>query len=184
MLLIAKTCLQWIVSAEKGLYDNALIEFCPLFYCWRVIECWFLLTMACFSWEGKSFQEPGKNPYNTTSENPSEKLSVNPNENPSVKESKNTSKNLQRTQTIASVTTKNPTTTTENPTTCSMQCHQLQVQKLKMPPPEQQFPQLVQFMSNSHNCKYHHYKSLHVPHLSFFMFHNYHSSSINQRFGR
>jgi hypothetical protein len=31
-----------------------------------------------------------------------------------------------------------------NPTTCSMQVNQLQVQKMKLLPPEQQIPQLVQ----------------------------------------
>jgi hypothetical protein len=57
-----------------------------------------------------------------------------------------------------------------NPTTCSMQVHQLQVLKLKISPPEQQIPQLVQCKSNNYNCKSHNCKSLHAPQLSFFFY--------------
>ena len=39
-----------------------------------------------------------------------------------------------------------------NPTTCLMQVHQLQVQQMKILPPEKQMPQLVQCKSNNYNC--------------------------------
>ncbi len=57
-----------------------------------------------------------------------------------------------------------------NPTTCSMQVHQLQVQKMKIQPPEQRIPQLVQCKFHNYNCKSHNCKSLHALQLSFFFY--------------
>ncbi len=163
-------------SSRKRTVWQSLDRILPSVLCWRVIECRFLPTMACFSWKGKSFREPGEYSSINPSKNPSEKPSVNPNKNPSMKQSKNPSKNP-----------------SENPNNCkchnqkSHKHHNCQSHNLfnassstaspkTKKPPEKRIPQLVQCKSNSYNCKSHNNKSLHVPLLSFFMFHNYYSS--------
>ncbi len=157
---------------------QSLDRILPSVLCWRVIECQFLPTMACFSWKGKSFQEPRENPSNNPSENPSEKPSRNPKENPSVKQSENPSENLSEnpnnckchnqeshnhnckshnlfnaSSSTASPKTEKFTTRTANPTTCSMQVQQLQ---LKIP--QLQIPACYTTII------------LHVPQLSFFFY--------------
>ncbi len=90
---------------------------------------------------------------------------------------------LQRTQRIASVTTKNPTSTTASPTTCSMKFINCKSQCWNFHHQNRESHNLFNASPAATIANPTTKKSLHVPQLSFFVFHNYHYSSSTKDLG-